>query len=122
MGGEIVHDDDVSRRECRAKKFHDVFQEEFAIDGAVGYHGSGHILQAQCRDDGGGFPVAVRHIRHQPFGFGRTPVTPCHIRGSPCLVDEYQPCGVKRGLIFFPFGARFLHVFALLLAGVQGFF
>src|SRR5262245_54578132 len=42
-------------------------------------------------------------------------------RGAGC-VEAYQLRDVKSGLAFLPLGSCGLHVVALLLAGVQGFF
>jgi hypothetical protein len=46
----------------------------------------------------------------------------CHVSRSAGFVEEHKFRDIKRRLIFFPLRAFQLHVFALLLAGVQRFF
>jgi hypothetical protein len=51
-----------------------------------------------------------------------TPLAPRHAGGCPRFIDKHQLFEVHPGLRFTPCAPRRLHVLALLLAGVQGFF
>lgn len=61
MALQVVHDDDVAGREVGHEDLVDVGLEGVAVDRAVEHEGSDHPGQAQARDKGRGFPMAVRH-------------------------------------------------------------
>lgn len=66
--------------------------------------------------------MAIRDGCMAAFAFGGTATRTDHVCRSARLVKKHQPIHVKRGLVFFPCDPFRLYVFALLLAGAQGFF
>jgi hypothetical protein len=66
--------------------------------------------------------MTVRHAADHTSAARAPPAQPGHVGAGAGLVDEHQPCRVKRGLIFSPALARVGHVGAFLLRGVQDFF
>jgi hypothetical protein len=52
----------------------------------------------------------------------RPPIAPHHVRRSPGFVNKYEFIEIEQERVVTPRPARLLHVVALLLAGVQGFF
>ena len=76
----------------------------------------------QSGDEGGGVPMAVRHGSEAAFATRRPSVTPGHVRRRPGFIQKDQLRNIQRRLGGLPLMPRGLHVGALLLAGVQGFF
>ncbi len=60
VAAEIVEDDDVAFGKCWHKDFPDIDVKELAIDRPVDNPGRVDTVAAQGRDEGQGFPVAVR--------------------------------------------------------------
>ena len=92
------------------------------MHGAVEHHGRGHSSQPQGADEGGGLPVAMRHRGAAAMCAHSPAALPGHLGGRAGLVDEDQPVGVETGLGFEAGPPAAQHVYALLLAGVRGFF
>ena len=76
----------------------------------------------QPSDKGGGVPVSVRYGGEAAFAAWRTTVAARHIRRGPSLIQKHELRDIQRRLGCLPLTPCGLHVGALLLAGVQGFF
>jgi len=120
--GQIVHDDDVARREGRHQHPLDIGQEGGAVHGAVEQHGRGHALEPERADEGGRLPVAVRHRRPAALAARRAAITAGHLGRGAGLVDEDQPLRLQIGLGLEPAQTPAQNVSPLLFAGVRGFF
>ena len=57
----------------------------------------------------------------QPFAFGGASTRGRHSDAGTRLIKKHQLRDIERELVVDPFTPRSLHVFAFLLAGVQGF-
>ena len=79
-------------------------------------------MVAQTGYKGRGLPIAERCRSHASATLGGTSIVPRQVGRGPSFVNKYQLFEVHPRLRFTPGAARCLHVLALLLAGVQGFF
>jgi hypothetical protein len=66
VAGEVVHDDDVARRQLGHQDLGDIGLEPVAVDGAIAHHGRNHPAGAQACDQRGGLAVAVGEAHAQP--------------------------------------------------------
>ena len=78
--------------------------------------------QPERADEGGSFPVAVRHGGAASFALGCAAVHPRHFRRSPALVDEDQTLGIEIGLRVEPGPTPTRYVRAVLLGSVRRLF
>jgi len=76
----------------------------------------------QPRDEGGGVPMPVRDGADAPFAARGASITPGHVRRCPRFIQKNQLRDIQHGLGGLPLTPRGLHVGAILLAGVEGFF
>ena len=63
----MVHDDDITGRECRHEHLLHIGPECRAVHRAIEDHRSGHPRKSQSTCEGRGFPVAVRNAGPAAF-------------------------------------------------------
>jgi len=119
---EIVEDHGVSRSERWAQELTHIRQKYLAVHGAIGHHRCGQTVAAQGAHKSRRLPMSVRRRVDTTLAAGGTPVASRHARRYPSFIDEYELFDFHRGQRLRPCFTRPLHVLALLLAGVQGFF
>jgi hypothetical protein len=122
MSRQIIHDDDVTRRQRRNQAARDISPKDLAIHCPVDDKRRGHGIDAQTGDKGRGFPMPMRHPPDQPGTALRAPAQTGHVGGRAGLVDKHQPMRIKLRLEALPHPPCRHHVGALLLGGVHGFF
>ena len=76
----------------------------------------------QPGDEGGGVPMAVRHGGNAASAARGASVAPGPVRRRPRFIQKDQLRDVQSGLGCLPLTPCGLHVGAIVLAGVQGFF
>ena len=76
----------------------------------------------QSGDERGGVPMSVRNGGEAAFAARRTSVAPGHVRRRPRFIQKDQFRDVQSRLGGLPLTPGGLHVGAISLAGVQGFF
>jgi hypothetical protein len=79
-------------------------------------------MVAQAGNKGRGLPIAEGRGSDAATAFGSPAIASRHVGRGPGFINKYQLFQVHRRLRFTPGAPRRLHVLALLLAGVQGFF
>jgi hypothetical protein len=79
-------------------------------------------MAAQAGEKSRGLPIAEGCRSDAATALGGTTIASRHVGRGPGFIDKYQLFQVHRRLRFTPCAPCGLHVFALLLAGVQGFF
>ena len=67
VGGQVVHDDDVTGGQCWHQHLLHIGQEGRAVHGAVEHSGRGHAVQPKRTDEGGGLPMTMRHRGTAPL-------------------------------------------------------
>jgi hypothetical protein len=122
VAGEVVHDDDVAVPELRNEDAFDLGLEGVSVDRTREHEGREHTAQAQCGDDGGGLPVAMRDADPQALSPRGAAMGSRHVGLRPGLVDEDQPLGIEVGLGVKPGLPVFQDIGTILLAGVRGLF
>lgn len=122
MRAEIVHDDDIAGLEGGDENFIDIEPEAFAVNRPVDEPRRVDTVMAQCRQEGHGLPVAVRHVGLKPLAAWRPSPERRHVGLGPSLIDEDHAGGVDPVLIRRPLGSPARHVGAILLAGDQRLF
>ena len=122
MTGQVVGTNDVARLQRRAQALAHISEEGLAIHGSVQHQRRGNGVDAQTGNEGGGFPMPLRHRGDTALTFGCTPTCAGHGGVGPGFIQEYQLGHIQRGLAGAPFLPCGLHVGARLLAGVQSFF
>ena len=98
VGAEIVDNDDVVLAQGRRQHLFDVGAKDPAVHRAIDDEGGGDPVAAQRRNEGRGFPMAVRHRSLQPLTARASAAGPRHVGGGPRLVDEHQLAGVQARL------------------------
>ena len=102
VAAEIIHDDDVARRECRYQHLLDIDAEAFAIDGTVDHPGRVDPVVAQGRQKGCGAPMAEGGVADQALT-ARAPAPQWrHVGFDPGFINENEPGWVDVRLIFQP--------------------
>jgi len=122
VAAQVVEDDDIAAAKRGAQELLDPSQEQFSVHGAVDHHGRSQLMVAQAGDERRCFPIAEGRRIDASTTLGGTAMVSCHVGGGPGFIDKYKLLDVHRRLRFSPGAPRCLHVLALLLAGVQGFF
>lgn len=122
MGGQIVHDHDITGRQGRRQDLLHIGQEGRAVHGAIQDHRRRHAAQPEGADEGGGLPVSVWHRRPASLTTGRPAAQPGHLCRGAGLVDEDQAFRIKIGLEVKPSLSPPQNVRPLLLGGVRCFF
>ena len=119
---QIVHDDQVTRRQCGSQYLVDVCEERRPVHRAIEHHRRGDRLASQRRDEGRGFSVPVRCFARQSLSFWRPAARTRHVRGGRRFIDEQELVRIQRGLIDPPGLASGFYVRPVLFGGVKGFF
>ena len=122
VAGEVVHDDDVARREGGRETGSHPFLERGGVHGLVEgllRHDAG---KAQAGDERDRLVMTVRNCGAQSSAPPTAPAFARHVRGRPGLVDEHELGRIEVELPVKPRPALLQHVRASLLLGVRGFF
>lgn len=122
MHREVVHDDDIPRRQGRHHILLDIRDERLAIHRPVDHQGRGDPIVSQRRDEGRGLPVTMRGFIDQALPFGRSSAQAGHIRGRAGFINENQLRGIQRRLVLPPSLARRFYVRPVLFGGEERFF
>lgn len=122
MAGEIVHDDDVARRERGHEKLLNIFEEACRVDRLIEDTGRIDPVAAQGSEERHCFPMAVRHFGMEPLSFGRPATQRRHVGFRPGLVDENEPLGINPALILPPLLASPGDLGSQLFGGKHAFF
>jgi hypothetical protein len=97
-------------------------EEDFAVHGLIDDERSRDAILAQCRHEGRGLPMPMRHIGNEPLSSPTTATKSGHVGGCSGLVNEDEFAGIERWLILFPSLTGPSNVVAILLGGPQTFF
>lgn len=122
MGGQVVHDHDISRHEFGRQDLLDIGLESGAVHGAIENHGSHHSGQPQTGGEGCGFPVTVGNGSATAFTTSGPPSQARHLGRGACLINEDQLFRGEIDLSVEPELAAGKNVRALLFAGVRRLF
>jgi len=95
---QIVEDDDVPGSQGGDQMLLDIMPEDFAIDRPIDDQGSGQATDAQSREKGCRFPVAMRDLGHQAGSFQRPAPSTGHVRFGPGFIEEYKPFRIEAQL------------------------
>ena len=98
VGGEIVHEDDVSRGERRDQLLADVGEKELAVDRPVDDQRGDEPRGAQAGEEGGRLPMAVANFGQQPLAARGAAAEARHLGRRPRLVEKHQPLGRQAAL------------------------
>ena len=119
---QIVHRDDLSRRQRRHHTLLQISDEDFAIHRRIDDERSGDAVRSQGGDKRRYLPVAVRDLGEEPLPARSTATQPGHIGRRAGFIDEDELLRIKPRLLLFPVRAGYANVGALLLGRVQAFF
>ena len=95
VAGEIVGDDNVTRRQRGGEELLDIGNEGIAIDRAIEHQRSDYAVMPQAGDEGAGLPVSIRYRTHQSLAARRSAACARHVGLGPCFIDEDQACDVE---------------------------
>ena len=122
VAAQIVHNDDIARRERWQQTLFDIGQEAGTIDRAIEDTRSRKAVVAERRHEGQRLPVPMGPGRAQPLAAGAAAMAASHIRLGPGLIQEDEPARVKLALRALPPAAALRDVRPILLGGRQTFF
>jgi hypothetical protein len=122
VAGEIVHDDDIARRECRDEALLNIIKEAVAVDRLVQHTGRVDTVTAQGGEEGHGFPMTVWGFGMKPLALGSPAPQRSHVGLGPSFVNEDEPRRIKPPLIFLPLCAPPGDFGAELFGGQNAFF
>ena len=115
---KIAADDDVARLEGGREELFDIGANSLAVDRAVEQAGRVDAVVAQCRQEGRGFPVALRDLVDQPFAAPRPASQARHVGFDPGF--GHQAGGTNTALIGAQTGAMPACLRAILLESDGG--
>jgi hypothetical protein len=119
---EIVHDDDIARRERWNQDLIDVGLEPDAINRPVEHHRRYHSCQPQGANESCRFPMAVRNAGAQALSLWSASAASRHIGRRPCFINEHKALWIEVQLSIEPVFPPFQNVGTVLLRGMCGFF
>lgn len=120
--GASTHDDDVTGLEGWGENLVDIELETLAVDRSVDQPWCIDTVVAQCRQEGHGLPMTVRHLGLDPLAARRPSSERRHIGLGPGLVDEHQAGRIDAVLMLCPLDPPARHIGAILLTGDQRLF
>ncbi|KNY19411.1 hypothetical protein AKJ13_27900 [Methylobacterium sp. ARG-1] len=119
MGLQVVEDHGVAGLQHWDEGVGDVAAEALAVRGAIHEAERAQALGAQCRGDGRGLVMPLRHEHTAAFAAARASVAASHVGGGRGLVEEHQRVGVEIGHGLEPGLALGFHIRAHLLSRVD---
>ena len=102
VAGKIVQHHNISLLERRAKLLFDPGGETGSVDRLVENEWCIDPITSKCRDEGHGFPVAIRHLGMQALPHRRPAAQRRHVGLCPGLINKDQARRVNPALIFLP--------------------
>ena len=122
VAAEVVHEDDVARREGWEENLLDVGAEACAVDRSLDDAGRGEPVATQRRQKGEGPPFAERRFGEEAFAPGASAMGARHVGLGPGLVDEDKPPRIDRRLTRSPLLTPPGDVRPVLFGGAKAFF
>ena len=102
VAAQIVHNDDIARRERWQQTLFDIGQEAGTVHRAIEDTRSRKSVVVQRRHEGQRLPVTVGPGRAQPLAPGAAAMTAGHVRLGPGLIEEHEPARIKLALRALP--------------------
>jgi hypothetical protein len=122
MAAEVVHDDNVARREDGRENLLDISVEACAVDRSVDNARSGEPVATQRRQNGKGPPFAEGRFGDEAFASGASAMGARHVGFGPGFVDEDKPLRIDRRLTRLPALTPPGDVRPVLFGGAKAFF
>ena len=122
VAAQIIHNEDIARRERWQQTLFDRGQEAGTIDRAIEDTRRGQAVVAERRHEGQRVPVPLGPGRAQPLAPGAAAMTAGHVRLGPGLIEEHEPARIQLALRALPLPAALRDVRPILLGGRQAFF
>jgi hypothetical protein len=122
VAGEVVHDDDIARREGWDEALLDIIEEAVAVDRLVHDARCVDPVAAQGGKEGHGFPVAIRCFGVEPLALGCPATQRSHVGLRPSFINEDEPCRIKSSLILLPLRTSPRDLWPELFGGKNAFF
>jgi len=122
VAAEVVHDDDVARRQGGHEELLDVSREERAVDRTIEHAGRIDPVATQCGHKGQRLPFAERGLGNKLPAALRPASDRRHVGLGPGLIDEDQSAGIKPALILLPLRPAARDLRTILLRCEQRFF
>ena len=122
MAAEVVHNDDVARREDGHENLLDISAEACAIDRSVDDAGRGEAVATQRRQKREGPPFTEGRFGDEALTSGAAAMGACHVGFGPGLVDEDKPPRIDRRLTRLPPFTPPGDVRSVLFGGAKAFF
>ena len=118
----FVGGDQVAWPQFGTKHLAHVSQEHVTVHRTIHQPRGAQAIVAQCCDEGGAFPVTMRHRRLAALANWRTPVKARHLGVEPGLIEKDQSSCLPNALFLPPILAGDQEVLPVLLGGAQRFF
>ena len=99
---EIIHDDDVARRERGHEAVLDIIGEALTVDRLVQHAWGIDPVTAERCEEGHRAPMTIGHFGMEPLAHRCPPSQRRHVGLRPGLIDEDQASRIKPALIFLP--------------------
>ncbi len=122
MGRQVVHDDDVARRERRHENLLDIGPESHSVHRPVKDHRRGHAGEPERPGERRSFPMTVRNARSATLSARRATAKSGHLRGKTRLVYEDEAGWIEIKLCIEPVLTPLQEVWPLLLQCMCGLF
>ena len=119
---EVVHDDDVARRERWRQDLLDVGQKTGAVDRAIKHGWRGEACHAQRPEKRRGVPAAIRRVVGDPGAGQPTAIAANPIGPHTTLIEKHEARGIERRRRGAPDRAGAADVSAIVFRRVYRFF
>ena len=122
MTREVVHDDDVARRERWRQDLLDVGQKTGAVDRAIKHGRRGEACHAQRPEKRRGVPAAIRRVVGNPGAGQPAAIAANQIGPHTTLIEKHEARGIERRRRGAPDRAGAADVSAIVFRRVYRFF
>jgi len=119
---QVVHDDDIARREGWDQDLIDVGEEARAIDRAIKHGRGGETCHTERREKRRGVPASIGRVVGHAGAVEPAAIPPYEVRPYATFIEKYEPRGVEVGGRGVPHGPRERDVSAIVFRRAYRFF
>ena len=119
---QVIHDDDVARREGRDQDLLNVGEEARAIDRAIKHGRGGEACHPERREKRRGVPASIGRVVRHAGAVEPAAIPPDEVRSYATFIEKHEPRGVEVGRRGVPHGPRERDVSAIVFRRAYRFF
>src|SRR3974390_3812356 len=99
MDSAVIHHHNFIAPKRRYQALLDICEEHLSCDGTLNDHRSRHFIVPQGSHERDSIPRSKRNTADHSDATRRPSSQPCQVGAHCCLIDKYQPSGLKQTLL-----------------------